>query len=166
MKMNRERITIVLLLALLAFCGWALYNTVTVSREMSTLTDEAISMTDMGRADPDSFDALGQKLGEISRASRLSPPIHGTTSWSGCRRQCGSSARFTRAKSPASCISLSTRHAQPLTTSKKPNFPQLPIFCESPTGKKSPDAFNSIYEYHKSGEKYLLINQHEKQVLF
>lgn len=134
MKMNRERITIVLLLALLAFCGWALYNTVTVSREMSTLTDEAISMTDMGRADPDSFDALGQKLEKYPdagrNASRLSPHIHGTTSWSVCRRQCGSSARFTRAKSPASCISLSTRHAQPLTTSKRPNFQQSPIFCK------------------------------------
>ena len=78
MKMNRERITIVLLLALLAFCGWALYNTVTVSREMSTLTDEAISMTDMGRADPDSFDALGQKLGEISRRWEECEPVVST----------------------------------------------------------------------------------------
>ena len=104
MKMNRERITIVLLLALLAFCGWALNNTVTVSREMSTLTDEAISMTDMGRADPDSFDALGEKLGEISRR------------WEECEPVVSTYSRHDELERVSSAV----RKLRPLYESKKP----------------------------------------------
>ena len=78
--MNRERITVMLFLLLIAFCTAALQCTVSVSRGMSDITDEAISLTDGGKPDPASVDKLSGKLDELSRYWKKYEPIVSTYS--------------------------------------------------------------------------------------
>lgn len=68
MKMSREIITAILFLLLLTFCTYALVNTVSVSRRMSHITNEALSLTDGGNPDQRSLDLLDSKIDEISRS--------------------------------------------------------------------------------------------------
>ena len=66
MKLNREIITVILFFLLLTFCTSALLNTVNVSRRMSQITEEAISMTDGGKPDKNNLALLDAKINELS----------------------------------------------------------------------------------------------------
>ncbi len=80
MKMNRERITVILFLLLMTFCTAALTNTVRVSRRMSRITNEAISMTDGGSPDLIGLEGLESKIEEISSCWGEYEPVVSTYS--------------------------------------------------------------------------------------
>lgn len=78
--MKREAITVILFLLLMTFCTAALLNTLNVSRRMSRVTNEAISMTDGGKPDSENTERLGAKLDEISRHWERYEPLISTYS--------------------------------------------------------------------------------------
>lgn len=80
MKYTREIITVILFFALLTFCTSALLNTVNVSRRMSKLTNEAISMTDGVTPDEVRIKELDSKLHELSDTWMKYEPIVSTYS--------------------------------------------------------------------------------------
>lgn len=80
MKYTREIITVILFFALLTFCTSALLNTVNVSRRMSKLTNEAISMTDGVTPDEGRIKELDSKLHELSDTWMKYEPIVSTYS--------------------------------------------------------------------------------------
>ena len=78
--MNRERITVILFLLLMTFCTAALLNTVSVSRRMSDITNEAISMSDGGRPDAKNARRLDAKIDELSGFWKKYEPVVSTYS--------------------------------------------------------------------------------------
>lgn len=80
MKLNREIITVILFFLLLTFCTSALLNTVNVSRRMSQITEEAISMTDGGKPDKNNLALLDAKINELSDGWMKYEPIVSTYS--------------------------------------------------------------------------------------
>ena len=80
MKLNSEIITVILFFLLLTFCTSALLNTVNVSRRMSQITEEAISMTDGGKPDKNNLALLDAKITELSDSWMKYEPIVSTYS--------------------------------------------------------------------------------------
>ncbi len=78
--MNRERISVVLFLLLIIFCTSALLGTVRVSRRMTDITNQAISMSDMGRTDAKSIEKLDAKIDELSQFWQKYEPVVSTYS--------------------------------------------------------------------------------------
>ena len=78
--MNRERITVILFLLLMTFCTAALLNTISVSRRMSDITNEAISMSDGGRPDAKNARRLDAKIDELSGFWKKYEPVVSTYS--------------------------------------------------------------------------------------
>ena len=78
--MNRERVTVILFLLLMIFCTSALLGTVRVSRRMSDITDEAVSMSDGGKPDSENIQKLDAKIDELFRCWEKYEPIVSTYS--------------------------------------------------------------------------------------
>ena len=80
MKISREGITVMLFIFLLTFCAAALLHTVSVSRRMSGMTNEALSLIDAGDSEPKDLEQLDAKIDEISRSWKEYEPVVSTYS--------------------------------------------------------------------------------------
>ena len=80
MKISREGITVMLFIFLLTFCAAALMHTVSVSRRMSGMTNEALSLIDAGDSEPKDLEQLDAKIDEISRSWKEYEPVVSTYS--------------------------------------------------------------------------------------
>lgn len=78
--MNRERVTVILFLLLMLFCTSALLNTVSVSRRMSDITNQAISMSDGGQPDAKNIKKLDAQIDQLSDFWQKNEPVVSTYS--------------------------------------------------------------------------------------